>query len=172
MSTSVFHPARFPRTIALLACLAIVGCGGSPVDEGGREIAEWVLSKGGEVVIAGSDRTLSKASQLKEGPIAITSIDLAGQPIRDSDLERFEGLGHLEHLTLYQTRVTDDGLDTVAKLKTLKTLELSYTGITDAGLEKLVPLANLERLHTTGTAVTADGRTSLERARSGLTIIP
>lgn len=170
-------PAFYARTLAPTLLLLgtagfLAGCGGTPVDANGREVAEWVVKKGGRVVLHGSDRELSQLDQLPEGAFAITGIDLAGRKVSDKEIEPLADLKALRNLTLYQTGVTDKGLETVAKIRTLRTLELSYTPVTDTGLEQLTALPRLERLHVTGTAVTAEGRKMLEKARSGLTIVP
>jgi hypothetical protein len=162
----------YPRVLAAVATLVLLaGCGGGrPVDEKGREVAEWVVGKGGTVIVAGSDVRRSRLDQLPDGPLAIRGIDLAGRGIVDRDLKRLEGLQHLRDLNLYQSKVGDKGLDAIAPLHSLVTLELSYTPITDQGLAKLASLRRLEKLYVRGTAVTEEGANALAKQISGLRI--
>jgi hypothetical protein len=125
----------------------------------------------------------------------ITRVRLGGTDFGDGDMSILSGLGTVERLVLYNTRVTDSGLVHVRGLRNLKGLylhgtrvtdaglsplkalsqlqflDLAMTGITDAGLAQVREIRSLERLYVEGTQVTDAGIADLQRALPGLKII-
>jgi hypothetical protein len=92
---------------------------------------------------------------------AVVYVELCGTAVTDADLERLEGLphlqGHLRGLNLDGTEVTDAGLEHLKSLTELNHLNLSNTRVTDAGLEHLKGLPHLRVLILRQTRVTDAG---------------
>jgi hypothetical protein len=72
------------------------------------------------------------------------------------------GLTGLRTLTLYNTRITDAGLEPVSRLSHLQALHLSDTAVTDAGLQQLRGLTELRDLGLNRTRVTDAGLAQLK----------
>jgi internalin A len=71
----------------------------------------------------------------------------------------------LTDLDLRGTKVTDEGLKSLAALTKLQTLHLNdLTGVTDKGLGHLGGLKALTRLDLRGTKVTDGGKADLKKA--------
>ena len=85
-------------------------------------------------------------------------------------MEHLVRLPGLESLILWQTRITDAGLERLLGLSRLRALDLRGTDVTDAGLALLEPLGargelrSLETVHLDGTRVTARGVARLRAA--------
>jgi uncharacterized membrane protein len=60
-------------------------------------------------------------------------------------------------LNLGRTKITNEGLKTVAQLTSLRQLHLEYTGIDDAGVKALLPLEQLRLLNLVGTNLHDEG---------------
>ena len=155
-----------------LACLVglllvLCGCGGGGTSgPQSREVAEWAVSAGGKVKLAGRDVLVTKAAALPEdGELRIERIDLNQTNVRDQGLEKLAQLTRLDYLGLHSTQVTDRGMEHLAGLTTLRQLELSNTQITDKGIDKLFGLQNLEKLYLYNTAITDAG---IERLKAHL----
>ena len=70
----------------------------------------------------------------------------------DKDLQLLLPLkDQLLWLNLGRTKITDEGIKTIAQLTSLTTLNLEYTEIGDNGLTNLLPLKNLTTLNLVGT---------------------
>lgn len=97
---------------------------------------------------------------------AIESLSLQGQShLGDQDLSHVCRIGSLRTLCLWDTQVSDDGIEQLKNLTTLKMLGLSRTKITDASVDSLAKLKQLELLELDGTRVTKAG---VERLRAEL----
>lgn len=72
------------------------------------------------------------------------------------------GLARLRMLTLYNTRITDAGLEPVGRLSHLQALHLSDTAVTDAGLRHLLGLTELRELGLNRTRITDAGLAQLK----------
>ena len=75
-------------------------------------------------------------------------------------------------LHLFNTQVTDAGLEHLKELTNLEWLDLNYTQVTDAGLEQVIGLTNLEEIFLRNTQVTAEGRAMLRKALPNCEIDP
>lgn len=74
--------------------------------------------------------------------------------------------GSLQGLNLYETDVTDRGLQELAQMPNLRHLELSANpGVTDDGLSHLASITSLQKLGLRGTRVTTTG---VEKLRAAL----
>jgi len=64
-------------------------------------------------------------------------------------------------LNLSRTKVTNEGMKTVAQLTTLRQLHLEYTAVDDGGVKALAPLEELRTLNLVGTNLRNEGLTEL-----------
>jgi Leucine-rich repeat (LRR) protein len=91
---------------------------------------------------------------------SLKGLDLAKSQISDVGLkEGIVGLKDLEHLTdlsLYSTKITDDGLVHLSALKRMRFLRLDGTPLTGAGLVHLKDLPNLDCVNLAHTRLTDD----------------
>jgi hypothetical protein len=92
--------------------------------------------------------------------------------IGDAGLANLKGLKTITHLDLFDTRVTDSGLEHLRDwMPYLEVLELSDTKVTDAALRSLIVLGHLRRLDVRNTQVTKAGVEETRRALPGLEIL-
>ena len=80
-------------------------------------------------------------------------------------------LDKVRRLSLFNTKITDEGLKEVAKLKQLTYLNLADTQITDAGLNEVAKLQQLILLWLSDTKVTDAGVAASKKALPKCTII-
>ena len=128
-----------------------------------REAAEWVLSIGGEVYIAGdTPRRVSKLSDFPNEPFRVATIDLNNKSeLGDDDLVHLNNLMTLDKLNLDGTGVSDKGLEHLQNLLELTSLYLNGTRVTGSGLAHLARLDSLTHLFAGGAPVTNDGLSHL-----------
>lgn len=87
--------------------------------------------------------------------------------VNDRDLRGLAPLaGHIAHLGLGKTKVTDRGMSEVGRMKRLARLDLNRTAVTDEGLAALAGLTELRVLNLHSTAVTDAGLKSLGQLRN------
>ena len=65
-----------------------------------RHVAEWTLTMGGRVGLAGQARRNSDIADLPAGDIQLEVLDWLGMNVDPPDLERLSGLTHLKELHL------------------------------------------------------------------------
>ena len=80
-------------------------------------------------------------------------IDCSGSEVNDDDLRSIAFIP-IKGLRLNDTRVTDEGLETLKEEGSLKEIYLNNTRITDAGLKHLAAVPHLTYITIDGTAVT------------------
>jgi uncharacterized membrane protein len=81
----------------------------------------------------------------------------------DSTLEQLGPVaGLIVDAELARTKVTDEGLSTLASFSNLRFLDLSHTAVTSAGMKPLAKLDKLESLNLTETKVTQDAIVELK----------
>jgi serine/threonine protein kinase/formylglycine-generating enzyme required for sulfatase activity len=129
-----------------------------------RAAAEWVIEKGGSVVVvseapANKSVLARRIHSLPAGTIRLKTVQFDGSSFADADLERLANLADPENLQLSQTGVTDDGLRPLSRLK-LKQLLLVRMPISDRGLIHLKDL-HLDALSLSETLITNEGLKSL-----------
>lgn len=132
--------------------------------------------------------------QLESSYETLTYLDLNESFASDEGLAKVAPFKNLETLLVWQTAVTNDGLDVlrelpklkkltlkalgdvtdagmehVAQVTTLADLDLSESGVTNEGLAKLHGLKNLTTLNVANTDVTSDGVEAIKAAIPGLT---
>lgn len=116
--------------------------GGRPPPRGEepqRPVAEWILSRGGELTIDLPEglTLIDEAKKLPARPFGIRDVDLAGKAVTDGDLKRFEPVITLRKLNLASTKVTDRGLSYLSRLRQLQEINVSDTDVSAAGAREL-----------------------------------
>ena len=108
-----------------------------------------------------SDDDLAHLAQLGE----LEVLDLGNNPIDGSGVGQIKSLQRLKALTLYSTRINDEGLATIAKtFPDLVALDVLDTGISDVGLATISDeLPRLTNLRVQQTKITNDGLGHLAR---------
>jgi hypothetical protein len=91
------------------------------------------------------------------GVLKVDHVDLWNTNITNAGLEQLKSLADLQSLDLRNTKVTDAGLKHLKGLTKLQDLNLQDTNVTDAGLEHLKGLTKLQDLWLTRTNVTDEG---------------
>lgn len=72
----------------------------------------------------------------------------------DSDLQQLVGLVKLRMLMLWDSEITDEGMDYIKSMSHLEHLLMPETSITDAGMERLKGMTELQDLDLDGTRLT------------------
>ncbi len=105
-------------------------------------------------------------------PVApqIVWVELGRSKVTDEGLATIAKMPNLERLHLENTAVTDAGMDQLAGLAHLEYLNLYATKVTDAGVMKLSGIKSLKKIFLWQTAVTKDGAKKLEAAIPGLVV--
>src|SRR3954470_7752983 len=65
-----------------------------------REAAEWVIRKGGRVMVNGSRQSIALLADLPAGPLRLTGVDLTGTVLEPKDLQNLEGMQSIRELYL------------------------------------------------------------------------
>ena len=133
-----------------------------------REVAEWVIRLGGNVMTAGpQSKVLADLSDLPQQDFRLHSVNLVGANINPPDLVRLAELTHLKALYLPGPIFNPNAgkhpdhnpqMRHLAKLTELEVLQLSDHFITtiklrDSGLEQIASLTNLRELRLALTEV-------------------
>ena len=100
----------------------------------------------------------------------VTQLRLYDTKITDEGLEDVAKLQNLTKLGLGDTQITDEGLKEVAKLQKLEWLSLKVTQITDAELKELANLQSLRQLYLSDTQITDDGFKELVKLQKLVTL--
>src|SRR6266404_1067069 len=133
-----------------------------------RSVAEWTLTMGGRVGVAGQPRRIQDLADLPRGDIQLEVLDWVGMNVDPPDLERLSGLAHLKELHLpgpLWNRNADGGRDGsrdlryIAPIHTLEVLTFSYHFLDrirfkDDGLAEIKALTNLRQLALRQSGVT------------------
>lgn len=124
---------------------------GEQVDRVNREVAQWVVQRGGLVGLAGSDDPIGGSSPLPEGPIRLRSIDLSRSTRSQWELDklRLDELGGLEELSLGACEVDARAAESIRGCDGLEQLALYSSQITLAELKVALGNASLRRLFLT-----------------------
>lgn len=98
---------------------------------------------------AAVDHDLAVVSSLK----SLESVDFSDSVISDDGLRSLQ-LPQLRMLQIWNTCVTDKGVEAIAAIPTIRELKLGSTGITDAGVRHLTRIKNLQWIELSETAIT------------------
>ncbi len=99
----------------------------------------------------------------------VVAVLLTGMGVTDASLNNIKKLPQLRQLDLYNTNITDSGMEYLADIN-LKCLNLSGTKITDEGLKNLKGMPNLTMLLLYKTNITKAGVNDLQKALPNLKI--
>ncbi|WP_169977585.1 protein kinase domain-containing protein [Tautonia rosea] len=154
-----------------------------------REVAEWVLSRGGAVDFNTHPATITRLDQLPDPsataplrtveligikPISgsematlcalpsLTYLHLGEADLSDEDLMLISRCSNLQMLWVCWSDLTDRGIMQLGRLKELRYLDLRRTQLTNAGVPALAKLPNLEHLILSGTQITDGGLSPLQ----------
>ena len=136
-----------------------------------RDAAEWIIRKGGRVMINGSREPLSRLGELPGGSFDVTGVDLGGTVLDPKELAHVAGLEHVRELYLPGSAFTPgagsklDGnaeLKAIAGMKELQRLQFSlhflpYFNVTDAGLSTFGGITGLKELRCAQCRIGARG---------------
>ena len=115
---------------------------------------EWITQLGGKVGRDASGR--------------ITSVNLRGSWISDTEMLNLAAMPDLESLDLSHTRITDEGMLRLKSAPKISDLKLFYAEwITDQGLTAIRDWKHLKRLNVRGTRI-SDGTLELVSRMTGL----
>ena len=125
-----------------------------------REAGEWVIRKGGRVMVNGARQPIALLAGLPPGAIEITGVDLTGTVLEPKELEHLAGLEHVRELYLPGSAFTPGAgskmegnaeLKVIGGMKELERLQFSlhflpYFNVTDAGFATFSGLMHLREL--------------------------
>src|SRR3954463_15797382 len=125
-----------------------------------RDAADWVIRKGGRVMVNGGGEPLSHLADLPGSGFQVTGIDLTGTVLDPKELDHIAGLEHVRELYLPGSAFTPGSgsklegnaeLKVVAGMKDLQRLQFSlhflpYFNVTDTGFAAFSGLTNLREL--------------------------
>lgn len=160
-----------PASLFLLPVILFsAGCGRDEFPPNSRTVAEWAIARGGAVTIAGQKEELRDANLLPNKPFGIAVINFINADLTQKDFKRLSEVNELDRLSLYGTKISDEGLDSLLGINSLTELELSSTQITDTGLEKLANIETLKKLYLHNTLVTKKGVNAFQKSLPGCTV--
>ena len=155
---------------AWLFCIPFIlsaGCHRDEIPSNSRELAEWAITRGATVTIAGQKQELLDASLLPNEPFGIAAINFTDAELTQNDFKRLSEISKLDRLSLYGTKISDEDIDFLLGIDSLNELELSNTEITDKALEKLEKLITLKKLYLHNTLVTKEGVNAFQKSLPG-----
>jgi len=136
------------------------------IEDASRAAALRVLELGGsiEIIVQGQPQIIQNLANLPDRDFQIREIILhENEVVRDEDLKFFSALQYLEFLDLYDTDVTDIGLENLKHLPALLKMDLFQTLVSDPGLEQVGRFTTLQSLSLQNTAVSNVGLKHLAR---------
>jgi hypothetical protein len=99
------------------------------------------------------------------------SLWLGETNVTDAELRFLRRFRRIEHLSLYNTKVTSDGIDAISNLASLNTLIISNTLVDDRAVPSLEKLHGLTVLNVHGTRISDAGITQLRSALPNCCIV-
>jgi serine/threonine protein kinase len=129
----------------------------SSIKDPDRAVAEWVLSKGGYVILAPGYKTVKTPAEIPSDTFSIIHINLVG--ITNFSPQEFAIIGQLMSLSgieAYDSAINDKCLAELAKANPdhLVLLHLTRCNITDNGVKSLFGFKNLRKLVFLDTKIT------------------
>ena len=147
----------------------------APVASIDREVAEWLLSRGGAVSFVQGSNEPTAVGEVANLPATNFQVVRArlpdNAPLDDETLKQLRRLGYLQILDLTRSGVTDESIVLVKALPKLREVDLRETSVTDAALTPLRDLPNLKRLGLQYTSVSHAGLGSFKQVRRECTIV-
>ena len=157
----------------LMPAVLTIGCGAVPAlaeisfsDE--REIALWILRRGGQVMVTGAERPTGDPFELPAADFRILVADMHGTITEPKELEPLNKLAHVRELYV-PARVWSPVSDVKAPFadesfqyyQGMKELEKFHAGLTtlawldigDEGIRRMAPLTQLKHLRLNNTTI-------------------
>src|SRR5687768_3571529 len=157
----------------LMPAVLTIGCGADPAlaeisfsEE--REIALWILRRGGQVMVTGAERPTGDPFELPAADFRIVVADMHGAITEPKELEPLSKLTHVRELYV-PARVWSPVSDVKAPFadesfqyyQGMKELEKFHAGLTtlawldigDEGIKRLTPLTQLKHLRLNNTTI-------------------
>jgi hypothetical protein len=134
----------------------------STLQSSDRRAAEWVLSVGGNIVVAteaGPHLAVSARGPLPDGPFMLKKFHISACPqVTDDGLTNLRGCLQLDSINAWDTAITDLGLANLTNegrqpLRNLQNLQIMRTAATDTGLRYFVGSQNINLLGIDSTQV-------------------
>ena len=136
-----------------------------------REAGEWVIRKGGRVMVNGGRQPIARLSELPPGELRITGVDLTGTVLDPKELENLAGLNQVRELYLPGSAFTPGAgsklegnaeLKAIAGMTGLERLQFSlhflpYFNVNDAGFANFNGLTSLKELRCTQCRIAQQG---------------
>ena len=130
----------------------------TPIKYDDRNVAEWVISIGGQVIVLNDSRWISTETDLPSGAFSLAEISLQENPtVKDEDLKRLSRLEKLRKLELGRTRIGDAGLEHLRSISAIQYLGLGHTLVTNKGLAHISEFSDLKHLGLSETFITDAG---------------
>ncbi|MCI0705648.1 MAG: leucine-rich repeat protein, partial [Planctomycetia bacterium] len=105
-----------------------------------RKAAEFILKRGGRVLINGETRVIATVENLPREQFRLTGVDAQGLNLSDEEMVCFKGCVHLKDVYLRNTQIGDAGLTHLMDSLHLEDLELRLTKVTAAKIDELKEL--------------------------------
>lgn len=122
-----------------------------------REVAHWVLERGGEIEILDESRrnvVIRRTDDYPEYSFQLVGVDLRrASVIGESELEKLAGISTLLSIDLESQQVASEGLAQITDLPILERLNLSGTQIDDQAIEAITRFPKLRELRIANTHV-------------------
>src|SRR5215471_18929130 len=133
-----------------------------------RQIALWVLRRGGEVIVDGAEKPIADPFDLPERDFRITVVDLHGTVIEPKQLQEIQKLEHVRELYVparvwspvsdVKAPLSDESFEYYQGMKKLEQFSaglttLAWLDIGDEGVKRLAPLTQLKRLRLNNTTI-------------------
>src|SRR5215831_3972165 len=133
-----------------------------------REIALWILRRGGQVMVEGVPNPIGDPFELPERDFRIVVVDLHGTVIEPKQLEAIQKLEHIRELYVpgrvwspvsdVKAPLSDESFEYYQGMKHLETFSaglttLAWLDIGDGGVKRLAPLTQLRHLRLNNTTI-------------------
>ena len=157
----------------LILCGLVLGVLGLPAvaevsfaDE--RQIALWVLRRGGQVMVDGDENPIGDPFDLPDRDFRIVTVDLHGTVIEPKQLQEISKLEHVRELYVparvwspvsdVKAPFSDESFQYYQGMKQLETFSaglttLAWLDIGDEGVKRLAPLSQLKHLRLNNTTI-------------------
>src|SRR5437016_5947360 len=133
-----------------------------------RQVALWILRRGGQVILDTADRPISDPFDLPDRDFRIVVVDLHGTVIEPRQLQEIAKLEHVRELYVparvwspvsdVKAPFSDESFQYYQGMKQLETFSaglttLAWLDIGDEGVKRLAPLSQLKHLRLNNTTI-------------------
>ena len=142
------------------------------VADSDRDTTEWIIARGGHVIVNGHDGWISEVTELPAGELQVRLIKFFKPLIGiDADLVPLRELKHLEFLGIDGVNVSTAGLAGLDRLPRLERLSRGTNPLKDEDLAALARLKSLRSLFIAGVRMTPTQCATLARTMPRLVSI-